>query len=128
MARELQQDRQRNGADMPLPTSPDEQAPTRATVRAAGEGRSAGREDHPIEPLARPEDGRRIAAHEGCTMNPFFPLEATPGVDPAPNVPTADEIRRAEDLLHRIEVRLLHLDEGDADEVSATPPDRPAQR
>jgi hypothetical protein len=40
-------------------------------------------------------------------MTPFYPLEATPGMDPAPAVPTPDEIREAEDLLHRLEARLL---------------------
>jgi hypothetical protein len=40
-------------------------------------------------------------------MTPYYPLEATPGVDPAPNVATPDEIRQAESLLHRLESRLL---------------------
>lgn len=40
-------------------------------------------------------------------MTPYFPLEATPGVDPAPAVPTPEEIRQAEDLLHRLESLLL---------------------
>jgi hypothetical protein len=40
-------------------------------------------------------------------MTPFYPLEATPGMDPAPSVPTPEELREAEDLLHRLEARLL---------------------
>jgi len=40
-------------------------------------------------------------------MTPFYPLESTPGMDPAPTVPSPEEILEAEDLLHRLEARLL---------------------
>jgi hypothetical protein len=55
-------------------------------------------------------------------MTPYFPLEATPGVDPAPNVPTPEEIRQAEDLLHRLESRLLGSPLDRAEPAAATPP------
>jgi hypothetical protein len=40
-------------------------------------------------------------------MTPFYPLESTPGMDPAPTVPSPEEILEAEVLLHRLEARLL---------------------
>jgi hypothetical protein len=61
-------------------------------------------------------------------MTPYYPLEATPGVDPAPNVPTPEEIRQAEVLLHRLESRLLsHLDDRDtpAGNTPSQPPTAP---
>ena len=53
-------------------------------------------------------------------MTPFYPLESTPGFDPAPNVPTPEEIRKAEDLLHRLETELLPPD-GDGDTADPGP-------
>ena len=55
-------------------------------------------------------------------MTPYYPLEATPGVDPAPNVPTPEEIRQAEVLLHRLESRLLgHSEDPDTSASDSTP-------
>jgi hypothetical protein len=36
-----------------------------------------------------------------------FPLQNWPDPDPAPNVPTFEEIQFAEELRHRLELRLL---------------------
>ena len=37
-----------------------------------------------------------------------FPPQKWPDFDPAPNVPTLVEIQFAEELRHRLELRLLH--------------------
>jgi hypothetical protein len=40
-----------------------------------------------------------------------YPLAATPGLDPPPNVPTAEEIGQAESLRHELEVLYLNRPE-----------------
>jgi hypothetical protein len=59
-------------------------------------------------------------------MTPYYPLEATPGVDPAPNVATPEEIRQAAVLLHRLESRLLSHPDACDTPASSTPPAAPA--
>jgi hypothetical protein len=54
-------------------------------------------------------------------MTPFYPLESTPGMDPAPAVPSPEEILEAEDLLHRLEARLLKPPPVDTADPPPTP-------
>jgi len=44
---------------------------------------------------------------EGSMMIQPYPLAATPGLDPPPNVPTAEEIGQAESLRQYLEVLYL---------------------
>jgi hypothetical protein len=60
-----------------------------------------------IDRTARYRAANRDRTGNGAVVTPFYPLESTPGMDPAPTVPSPEEILEAEDLLHRLEARLL---------------------
>ncbi|MBL0290632.1 MAG: hypothetical protein IPQ15_08190 [Betaproteobacteria bacterium] len=49
-----------------------------------------------------------VSAREGDIMIQPYPLTATPGLDPAPDVPTAEEIGQAERLRRALEALYLN--------------------
>jgi hypothetical protein len=51
-----------------------------------------------------------------------IPLQDWPDFDPAPNVPTLEEIQLAEELRHRLELRFLPGDNAHAGRIGAVRP------
>jgi hypothetical protein len=74
-----------------------------------------------IDRTARYRAANRDRTGNGAVMTPFYPLESTPGMDPAPTIPSPEEILEAEELLHRIEARLLKPPPADPVVAAPTP-------